>query len=222
MVTVAVSGERRAGPVLRGRALEKSYRRGAETVRALRGVDIDVHRGEIVAVAGVSGSGKTTLLAVLCGWERPDAGRVEHDAGPVEALAWNQMAMVPQSLGLLEDLDVADNIALPARLTRVDRRQQCAQLAERLDIAHLARRFPAQTSLGEQQRCAVARALVLQPAVVLADEPTAHQDEVHAEALLAAMREQADIGTGFLLVSHHEQVWAHADRVLRMRDGALT
>lgn len=217
-----MSGVRRERAALRGRELEKSYRRGAETVRALRGVDIDVHRGEIVAVCGVSGSGKTTLLAVLCGWERPDAGRVEHDAGRVEALGWDQMAIVPQALGLLEDLDVADNIALPARLTRVDRRQRCAQLAERFDIAHLARRFPAQTSLGEQQRCAVARALVLQPALLLADEPTAHQDEAHAEALLAAMREQAGTGTGFLLVSHHEQVWQHADRVLRMRDGALT
>ena len=162
--------------LLRARGLDKSYRRGAETVRALRGVDIDVDSGEIVAVAGVSGSGKTTLLAVLCSWERPDAGSVEHDDGPVETLPWSSLAVVPQALGLLEDLDVADNIALPAmlaKLARVDRAQRCQQLSERFQIDHLARRFPAQTSLGEQQRCAVARALVLQPALVLADEDTA-------------------------------------------------
>lgn len=207
--------------LLRARGLDKSYRRGAETVRALRGVDIDVGSGEIVAVAGVSGSGKTTLLAVLCGWERPDAGRVEHDDGPVETLPWNSLAVLPQALGLLEDLDIADNIALPARLARVDRRQRCQQLSERFEIDHLARRFPAQTSLGEQQRCALARALVLEPALVLADEPTAHQDQAHAAAMLAVLREQADAGTGFLLVSHHEQVWQSADRVLSMSDGVL-
>jgi putative ABC transport system ATP-binding protein len=208
-------------PVLRGRGLAKTYSRGAETVHALRDVDVNVCAGEILAVCGVSGSGKTTLLSVLCGWEQPDRGRVEHGSGPVATLPWAELAIVPQSLALLEDLSVADNVALPARLTKVDRRRRCTELMERLEIAHLARRFPAQTSLGEQQRCAVARALVMRPALVLADEPTAHQDELRAATLLAAMRDEADAGAGFLLVSHHDQVLSHADQVRVMSDGAL-
>jgi putative ABC transport system ATP-binding protein len=212
-----------AAPVVRARGLTKSFRRDAETVHALRGVDICVRPGEIVGVSGASGSGKSTLLAVLCGWERPDAGTLEHAGGQALTLPWAELALVPQTLGLLEDLPVSENVLLPARLIRRAREhaERAAQLMARLRIDQLADRFPAQISQGEQQRTSVARALLLRPRLVLADEPTAHQDHGLAEVVLACLREHADEGGACVLVSHHRHALEHADRVLSMVDGAL-
>ena len=209
--------------VVTGRGLSKTYRRDAELVHALRGVDLDVAAGEIVGIAGASGSGKSTLLAVLCGWESPDAGRVDHVAGPVAQLPWAELAIVPQTLGLLDDLPAGENVLLPARLVR--RHDACRERAEllmaRLGVAHLAARFPDQVSLGEQQRIAIARALLLRPRLLLADEPTAHQDRARGEAVLDLLRERAAEGGAAVLVSHHEQALARADRLLHMADGRL-
>ncbi len=208
--------------VIRGLGLHKDYRRAAESVPALRGVDVEVADGEIVAISGASGSGKTTLLALLCGWEVADQGTVEHRAGPVGALPWAELAIVPQTLGLLEDLTVLENVQLPARLAGRNAYERAVELMQRFGLLHLADRLPTQTSLGEQQRCAVARALLLGPSLVLADEPTAHQDQHWAAVLLRAMREQAGTGGAFILVSHHAQTWEHADRTLTMADGQLS
>ena len=156
---------------------------------------------------------------MLCGWEKPDQGTVEHRAG----LGWGELALVPQTLGLLEDLTIGENVLLPARLSGLDPDDTPDNsLLRRLGIDHLADRHPAQTSLGEQQRTAVARALVLRPALVLADEPTAHQDHGWADAQLTVIREQAAWGTAFVLVSHDVQVWDAADRVITMADGTLS
>jgi putative ABC transport system ATP-binding protein len=209
--------------VVTGRGLTKSFRRDAEVVHALRGVDIEVESGRIVGITGASGSGKSTLLAVMCGWEMPDSGTIRHVAGAVAAMPWAEIALVPQTLGLLDDLPAVENVLLPARL--IKRQDEYAdraiELMTRLGIDHLRDRFADQVSLGEQQRIALARALLLQPRLILADEPTAHQDHGWADVALTLIREHAEEGGASVLVSHHAQALERADLLLTMRDGVL-
>jgi ABC-type lipoprotein export system ATPase subunit len=211
-----------------GTGLVKRYRRGVETVSALAGVDVQVNSGEFVALVGPSGSGKSTLLALLCGWETPDEGRLAY-LGPLadrrpESLGWRDLALVPQAFGLVADLSLIDNVLLAARLrnTAADQEPRARALLQDFGLTHLADRYPHQASLGEQQRVAVARALLLRPAVLLADEPTAHQDRGHADGLLDAVTEAAHGGSAVLIATHDELAWARADRVLSMRDGVVT
>lgn len=213
---------------LTARAVVKRFSRGAETVTALDGVDLHVSAGEFVALVGPSGSGKSTLLALLCGWETADAGTLEYSgalaARPPSTFGWPELALVPQALGLLADLSLADNVLLPARLRRGirDHAPRAQELLAAFGLDHLADRYPHQASLGEQQRVAVARALLLRPAVLLADEPTAHQDRDHADRMLDEVTAQAHAGSAVLIATHDEVAWARADRVLSMRDGRLT
>jgi putative ABC transport system ATP-binding protein len=210
-----------------GQGLTKTYRRNAEDVHALRDVGLSLHPGELVALVGPSGSGKSTLLNVLCGWERPDAGALRWGATlagrRAEDLSWGELALVPQALGLLDDLTVNENISLPGRLTGLpDRgRQAAAALMTSVGIAHLADRYPKQASLGEQQRCCVSRALLLRPKIVLADEPTAHQDARWAEVIFTAFRELVRDGSACLIATHNPETWEYADRILSMHDGEL-
>jgi putative ABC transport system ATP-binding protein len=211
-----------------GVALRKTFHRGSESVHALDGVDLRVEAGELVALVGPSGSGKSTLLALLCGWESADSGTLAYAGAladrPPSTLGWPELALVPQALGLVPDLSLADNVLLPARLRGglADARERARQLLADFGLAHLADRYPHQASLGEQQRVAVARALLLRPAVLLADEPTAHQDRGHADVLLDAFTTQAREGSAVLIATHDEIAWSRADRVLSMRDGRLT
>jgi putative ABC transport system ATP-binding protein len=216
------------GGMLRGRELTKTYRRNAEEVHALREVGIDLHPGELVALVGPSGSGKSTLLNVLCGWERPERGSLEWTADladrPPAALAWSQLALVPQALGLLEDLTVEENVLLPARLTRRLRAEtpRAHELMSAFGIRHLADRYPHQTSLGEQQRCCAARALLLRPLLLLADEPTAHQDSHWTDVLFTEFRALLRTGSCCLIATHNPETWGYADRILVMHDGELS
>jgi len=211
-----------------GTGLVKRYERDAETVLALAGADLAVAGGEFVALVGPSGSGKSTLLALLCGWETADEGRLAYrgalaDRRP-DTLGWPELALVPQALGLVPDLSLLDNVLLPARLrgtAAAEHGRACALLAD-FGLGHLADRYPHQASLGEQQRAAVARALLLRPSVLLADEPTAHQDRRSADRLLDAVTDAARDGAAVLVATHDEIAWARADRVLSMRDGRIT
>lgn len=208
----------------RARDIVKTFTRGAETVHALRGAGIEVRAGEVLGLSGASGSGKSTLLAVLCGWERPESGEVTHVDGQVARLTWSSLAIVPQTLGLLHDLTVLENIELPGRLARRRKPQpdRAAELMAQLGLTHLAGRYPNQVSVGEQQRTALARALYLRPALTLADEPTAHQDAGFAARVLDTVRAHAGDGGAFILVSHDRQTLDACDRVVTMRDGTLS
>ena len=204
----------------------RTYRRGDEHVAPLQAVDVGFVSGEFVALTGPSGSGKSTLLLVLAGWETLDRGLVEvTDGVDVRApadLQWGELAVVPQALGLIDDLTVDENVNLPSRLGR-----RCADgahvaaLFESLDIEKLRHARANELSLGEQQRVAVARALVLQPAVVLADEPSTHQDAGHGRAVFEALRRAADTGAVVVVASHDPDGLRYADRVLAMADGRL-
>ena len=209
------------------RGLEKSYLRGDEQVHALREASLVLQPGELVALVGPSGSGKSTLLNVLCGWEKPDDGTMSWTAELAgtspDQLPWGRLAIIPQALGLLDDLTVAENILLPARLTGrlAELRPRADDLMESLGIADLAARYPKQTSLGEQQRCAASRALLLSPTLLLADEPTAHQDSGWTDAIFARFRELLRDGGACLIATHNPETWGYADRVLSMHDGHL-
>jgi len=207
--------------------LTKRFRRGAETVTAVDDVSLVVNPGELTVAAGPSGSGKTTLLSIIAGFETPDAGSVRFDSPlPVGAeplaLTWRNLAFVPQALALLDELSVRENVDLPALLDPAAPGGVPADdLLARLEIAHLAERYPSMTSGGEQQRTAVARALRLHPALLLGDEPTGHQDRERIELVIELLREHAYGGNVVLISSHDEAVIAAADRVLTLADGRL-
>jgi putative ABC transport system ATP-binding protein len=205
-------------------AVRRTYRRGAEQVHALWDVSLQLSQGEVVALVGPSGSGKTTLLNLLCGWETPDSGTLtwEHDGAAMAERPWAELAIIPQALGLLEDLTVSENVSLPARLgAGGDCGDRYDELVEDLNIGGFLDRRPRDTSLGEQQRTAVARALLLRPRLVLADEPTAHQDAVNGQRILDRLHESAESGGCCLIATHSAEVMAAADRILRLVDGQL-
>ena len=213
--------------VLEVHDITKSYRRGEDTVHAVRDASLVVMERELVGLLGRSGSGKTTLLNIVAGWERPDTGHVivsERAAGSEHfSHPWSEVAVVPQKLGLMEELTIRENVEYPARLggslpgvtLLID------ELLESLGLRDLQDRFPVETSLGEQQRAAMARALVLSPRLVLADEPTGHQDAEWAKSVLDTLRRAVNRGTGCLTASHGEEFVRYLDRVLSMSDGLL-
>lgn len=213
------------GGVLGCHDLVKTYRRGREEVHALRGVTLEVRPGEVVALVGRSGSGKTTLLNCLLGWEAPDAGTTTHGATARGAArtSWEEVAVVPQRFGLLEELSLLDNVALPARLAGHDDPAAAAvAVLDALGLAAVVDRAPAEVSLGQAQRTALARALVVRPAFLVADEPTGRLDEDTTTQVLGVLRDLCTTaGTGALVASHDTTTIAHADRVLRMSDGRL-
>lgn len=189
----------------------------------LRAVDLDLRAGEVVALVGRSGSGKTTLLTIAAGLDAPDVGTVQIDGEPVGRgdVPWQRLAILPQALGLLDELTVAENVELPLRLLGRDGRTEVSSLLERLGLAHLADHLPGQVSLGEQQRTALARAVVARPRVLLADEPVSHQNDAWARAVVEVVAGLASTGTACLLATHDTVVGAMADRVLELRDGRL-
>lgn len=211
--------------LLEARALSKTYLRGDEAVHALRAVELELGPGEVVGLVGRSGSGKTTLLNVLAGWEIADDGDIAWAEPPAGGPLprWRDVAVVPQRLGLIDELTVRENIEYPARLagSLEHHRYAVDQLLERLSLDDLADRYPLQTSVGEQQRTALARALVLTPKLLLADEPTGHQDGANAQRVFRALRAAADRGTCCVIATHNEEVVPVLDRIMEMSDGIL-
>ena len=203
----------------------KSFVRGSVRVETVRSVSFVLQPGEVVGLTGPSGSGKTTLLNVLCGWERPDGGvmRFTGEEQSPAALMWNRIAIVPQDLALFEELTIGDNVRLPIRLSGGDGPPgaEVDALMEELGILHLAPRLPLEASLGEQQRASLARAMVLGPRLLLADEPTGHQDEGWTKAVMAAIRTMAERGTACLVTTHDPDAMGFLDRQFAMRDGSL-
>jgi ABC-type lipoprotein export system ATPase subunit len=214
--------------------LVRSHRRGAHVVPALRGVSLTIEEGELVAVTGPSGSGKSTLLHLLGGLDVPDEGRVVIAGQALGTLSDDaltvfrrrRIGVVFQAYNLLPTLTAAENVALPLLLDDVPRRAIDARVAEALQaVGMLARRShrPVELSGGEQQRIAVARALVVEPALILADEPTGSLDSRTAAEVLDLFRDAARArGRTILMVTHDRDAAAVADRELHMVDGALT
>jgi putative ABC transport system ATP-binding protein len=212
------------------RGVRRVYGSGAEEVRALDDVDLTIAPGEFVAVMGPSGSGKSTLLHLVGGLDRADAGEVLIEGESLAALNDDALAnlrrrrigFVLQFFNLFPLLSAAENVAFPLLL---DGRRDALALAEaaleRVGLAARAKHRPGELSGGEQQRVAVARSLVTRPAVVLADEPTGALDTLAGEDVLRLLRAAADDGQAVLLITHDAPAAAYADRVVRLRDGAV-
>jgi putative ABC transport system ATP-binding protein len=212
------------------RGLSRVYGDGPDAVHALRDVDLSIGAGEFVAVMGPSGSGKSTLLHLVGGLDRPDSGEVRIEGNALaelndEALAHlrrRRIGFVLQFFNLFPLLSARENVAFPLLLDGRDDALALADTAlERVGLSERASHRPNQLSGGEQQRVAVARALVTKPAVVLADEPTGSLDSLAGEDVLRLLRAAADDGHAVLLITHHAPAAAYADRLVRLRDGAV-
>jgi putative ABC transport system ATP-binding protein len=219
-------------PALQATGLVKRYGEGPVAVDALRGVDLTVADGEMLAIMGPSGSGKSTLLHLLGALDRPSAGTLElrgrryDDLGDAELtrLRGEVFGFVFQFFNLLPTLTAAENVLLPALISgqragayagRVD------ELLARVGLADRAGHVPSELSGGEQQRVAIARALLREPQVLLADEPTGNLDSRSGHAVLELLRAMADEGQTVVMVTHDPAAAARADRVVLLRDGQI-
>src|SRR5215469_8713617 len=213
------------------RNLIKTYRSGGEQTKVLRGVDLDIARGERVALTGESGSGKSTLLHLIAGLDSADAGEIRLDSASITdlsdagraALRRDRLGLVFQQFNLIPSLNVSDNLAFQARIAGRHNAAWHDELVERLGLKPLLKRYPEQLSGGQQQRVAIGRALATKPALLLADEPTGNLDEATADDVLALARELvARTGCGFLMVTHSTRLASTLDRRVTLHAGRVT
>ncbi len=210
----------------------RKHRQGDTVVHALRGVDLAVHAGELVAVMGPSGSGKSTLLHVAGGLDSPTSGAVvvegrdlaQLTAAQVAAVRRRSIGYVFQDLNLLPSLTALENVSLPLELDGAGgglARRAAREALEEVGVGHLAGRFPDDMSGGQQQRVAIARALVGPRRLLLADEPTGALDSTTGEEVLRVLRARCEAGAAGVLVTHEARHAAWADRVVFLRDGVV-
>jgi len=219
--------------LIQGRSLAKTYRLGQVDVAALRGVDVDVRPGELVAITGPSGSGKSTLMHILGCLDTPTSGSYRLDGEDVSALTGKKLAQVRnrkvgfvfQTFNLMPRLTVEENVALPLKyrggVARGERRARALRLLERLGLAERVGHRPDELSGGERQRVAIARALVGEPAILMADEPTGNLDSASGAEVMRTFAELHGAGHTIVLVTHDPNVAARAQRVIQMSDGRV-
>jgi putative ABC transport system permease protein len=213
--------------------LERHFERGETAVQALRGLDLTIQPGEFVALVGPSGSGKSTLLNLLGGLDRPTTGELWLDGVPLHTAGEKErtnhrrqrVGFIFQSFNLLPRLTALENVAVPLMLAgigRAERETRAAELLEQVGLGHRLDHYPSELSGGEQQRTAVARALIHKPALVLADEPTGNLDSVTGDEVMALLHDlNKKQGITLVVVTHDPDVAAYADRIVRLRDGQI-
>ncbi|TQF72629.1 ABC transporter ATP-binding protein [Pseudoalteromonas luteoviolacea] len=212
--------------------LNRVFRTHDVETTALNGIDLTVEQGEFVAIMGPSGCGKSTLLSILGLLDAPSDGSYNFDGTEVAGFSEQQMAnlrkasigFVFQSFNLIDELTVFENVALPLQYQNVsksERNQRVEEILKRVAIDHRASHLPQQLSGGQQQRVAVARALVINPKLILADEPTGNLDSKNSQEVMMMLRELNREGTTVIMVTHSETEGEYADRVIRLLDGKI-
>jgi putative ABC transport system ATP-binding protein len=222
-----------SAPIVYARAIRKTYETGAVRVEALRGVDLELARGEMVAIMGPSGCGKTTLLNCLSGLDSIDGGELEIEGTPLEDMSDRErtdyrarrMGFVFQFYNLIPVLSAVENVELPLLVSRVaasEARERACQALELVGLSERADHVPDELSGGERQRVTIARSLVNDPAIVWADEPTGDLDSENAAEIVELMRRlNVERGLSFLIVTHDLSVGRKTDRIVRMLDGVV-
>jgi putative ABC transport system ATP-binding protein len=229
---MTVHGTTLQDPILSARGVSKTYRTGAHEVPALRGVDLDVRGGELVMVMGPSGNGKTTLLNCLSGLDDIDAGTVSVHGQDLFAMSdadrtrhrAERMGFIFQSFNLIPVLSAAENVELPLLVTGVrtkEAREQAREMLARVGLADRSDHRPGELSGGEQQRVTVARALVAEPALVWADEPTGALDSHTAGEIIELLHEVHAAGQTLVVVTHDEGLGRSGQRLVQVRDGLV-
>ncbi len=220
-------------PAIRAEHVSRHYQLGAAVVRAVDDVSLSIESGEFVALLGSSGSGKSTLLNLMAGLDRPTSGAVLAHGKNLAEMSSDELAnyrsrtigMVFQSFNLLPRMTLEENVELPLRLAEVARGERSSRVHEAIERVHLAARLehrPAEMSGGEQQRAAIARALVNRPAILLADEPTGNLDSATGDEIMRLLREINQSCVTIVMVTHERPRAAEfAHRMLRMKDGKL-
>ena len=219
--------------VIRVRDLYKLYRLGENRVRALNGVDFDIERGVFCAVVGASGSGKSTLLNMLAGLEKPTKGQIVIAGSHIEKLKENELVafrrqhvgFIFQAYNLMSSMNAVENVALPLAFRGVDKKTRTKQAEEALELVGLEKykkNRPNQMSGGQQQRVGIARALVLNPEIIFADEPTGNLDSHTSEDVMGLMRRiVAENHKTLVMVTHDNYLASYADIMLKFKDGKI-
>jgi ABC-type lipoprotein export system ATPase subunit len=207
--------------VMEARGLAKAFAYGGGYVHAVSDATLALRRRELGVLLGRSGSGKSTLLTLLAGWHRPDAGEIV-PPGP-SARVWAEVGYLPQRFGLMPELSVRENVELPARLTgrHTELAVRVDELLRDLGLDELAHRRPPETSIGQQQRTALARGLVLRPTVLIADEPSSHQDAGWHDAVWALLAREAGAGTACLIATHEPEATQYATSSWEIAEGVV-
>ncbi|MBD5559149.1 MAG: ABC transporter ATP-binding protein [Clostridia bacterium] len=220
-------------PIVAARDLKKIYCTDAARIHALNGVDVSIMPGEHCAILGTSGSGKSTLLSLLAGLERPTSGRIYIMRRPIHAMTEKEMVdfrlhnigFVFQSFNLMSMMTAVENVAMPLMFQGVPkavREARAERLLRKMGLAKQLASRPSQMSGGQQQRVSIARALISQPEIIFADEPTGNLDSATSRQIMDLMTEAADRrGATLIFVTHDEDHTAYADRVLHIRDGIV-
>ena len=210
----------------------KTYGKGDGLVTALRPIDLDIKKGEMLAIMGKSGSGKSTLLNLLAGLDTPDSGEFIYNGAPINTKNQNKMAkfrrndvgFVVQHFALIDEYSVQQNIGLPLRygkLKGTSTKKRIKEISERLEIAEKLRKYPSQLSGGQAQRVAIARAIAHKPSILLADEPTGALDEETGKSIMNLFREINKEGTTVIVVTHDANVASFCQRTTRLHDGNI-
>jgi putative ABC transport system ATP-binding protein len=218
--------------VIRLDRLTKVFLSDEVETRALSDIDLEIQRGEYVSIAGPSGCGKSTLLSILGLLESPTEGRYLLNGKPVQELAHAERARVRnreigfifQAFNLIGDLTVYQNVELPLtyrRMPAAERKKRVLESLEKVQMAHRMKHYPSQLSGGQQQRVAVARALGVQPSILLADEPTGNLDSHNGEAVMGLLRELHGDGATICMVTHDPRYASYADRTVHLFDGRI-
>ncbi len=217
--------------ILVAKDLEKIYGQGENGVHALAGVNLEVRKGEFLAIVGTSGSGKSTLLHMLGGVDRPTSGEVIIDDIPISNLKDDQLTIfrrrkigfVFQAFNLVSVLNVYENIVLPLELDgeKIDK-EYVEEIIETLMLTSKKEALPNQLSGGQQQRVAIARALAFRPAIILADEPTGNLDSKTGQDVLSLLKVSAEkYGQTIVMITHNDEIAQLADRIIRIEDGHI-